>query len=129
LLKQALNALGKAILVVGSVTYGVVKTLDALSGDFPVDETPEPATKRMDDIEARLIRIEKRVLAPNTENLVTRPELATALDRFSASLDADIERRFEVQDLSVQSLRTMIARTDELLEQVLESIESNTVSA
>jgi hypothetical protein len=34
-----------------------------------------------------------------------------------------------VQDRSVQSLRTMMARTDELLEQVIENIESLRITA
>jgi hypothetical protein len=44
-------------------------------------------------------------------------------------MDADTERRFELQNQSIQSLRTMIAHTDALLEQVLESIESANTSA
>ncbi len=93
--------------------------------------------RRADGVEDRLLRIEKRVedlneaverMEPRRQvsegEVVTQGELNAALEDFSRLLDADIERRFEVQDRSVQSLRTMIARTDELLERIIENIES-----
>jgi uncharacterized coiled-coil protein SlyX len=46
-----------------------------------------------------------------------------------AELASELEHRFEIQNRAVQSLRTMVARTDELLEQVIESIESMSVNA
>ena len=200
LLKRALNALGRSILIVGGVSYGVVRTLDALTAEpepdqaFPSDTfheaaypshtypphtypkatsarfsatppppsaTPPPsaatqppsnatqppsnAARRLDLAEAAIRRLEKTIeaLAPppgrtheaeerdaeENAELVTRAELDSALERITGTIEAGIERRFEVQNLSVESLRTMIARTDELLEQVLESIESGGVSA
>jgi hypothetical protein len=67
--------------------------------------------------------------ARNPEHYVTRAELNAAMEHFSNTLDTDIQRRFDIQNRSVQSLRTMVARTDELLEQVLEAIESTGIPA
>ena len=71
----------------------------------------------------------ERGSARNPDHFVTRAELSAALEQFSSTLDTDIQRRFDIQNRSVQSLRTMVARTDELLEQVLETIESTGTAA
>jgi hypothetical protein len=142
LLKQGLKALGQSILIITGVGYGVVKALDALDGlqqeppapPMPIAE-PEVTLKRLDGMEERLIRMEKSLevlalpLRRPVEDHVTRTELNAAIRKLSVTVESDIERRFEVQDRSVQSLRTMIVRTDELLEQVLESIESTSIPA
>jgi len=147
LLKRALRALGKSLLVVTGVGYGVVKALDALSteDDTPVppetaqnSEPPERNSAKADQIrldsqlngiEERLIRLERSIEHASSVVHVTRTELNAAMDQLSSSLDAEIDRRFEVQNRSVQSLRTMMARTDELLEQVIENIESMSIPA
>jgi len=156
LLKEALKALGKSLLIVTGVGYGVLKALDVLTPERPplVSRTPDPAKppaaaepeatlRRLDGVEERLIRMEKclEVLAAPVEraaprasrregeHFVTRAELNQAMEQLSGSLETDMERRFEVQNRSVQSLRAMIARTDELLEQVIENIESVGVHA
>lgn len=175
MLKQALKQLGKSLLIVTGIVYGVVKALDALALDLspdasssgarapaetatscpprndsaksgtkkpvttnPADVCAPEALRQLNGMEERLIRMEKSLavlaapverMAPrtpwaDTEHFVTRAELNLAMEQLSGSLDTGIERRFEVQNRSVQSLRTMIARTDELLGQVIESIES-----
>ena len=182
LLKRALAELGKSLLIVAGVGYGVVKALDVLAPereteDFrqtPVPEppparqrtpaenpmasanprtapampgysTPNPAYEekwsRLDLVEERLIRMEKRIdvlIAPlerltsrtaGVDNFVTKAELNAAMEQFSRRIEEETDRRFEVQDRSVQSLRTMMARTDELLEQVIENIESLRITA
>jgi len=199
LLKRALKALGKSLLIVTGVGYGVFQALDALAGDSaqaplahgepeelqncggqsePVrDSAPRSDSSqvgstapieanqplhcetapnlpsvpycsdvtrpRLDGMEERLIRIEKGLeiltallerAAPQTsgrtsEHPVTHAELNAAMEQLASRLDNDMERRFEVQNRSVQSLRTMIARTDELLERVIESIESTSLTA
>ena len=109
----------------------------------PADDAAEATIQRFDRVEERLTRLENSVeasLAPagqaspipglergsarNPEHFVTRAELSAAMEQFSNTLDTDIQRRFDIQNRAVQSLRTMVARTDELLEQVLETIES-----
>jgi hypothetical protein len=196
LLKQAAKALGKSLLIVTGVSYGMIKALDLLAeqsqqdssgvdpasptpGDVPVTpmNTPsqtipmtaarttpqdnrntvisdhtaaddrssvtpsfsqEATLRRLHGMEEMLIRMEKGIeilISPfeqksmrgtgrGGEDFITRAEQSAALEELAIRLEADIERRFEVQNRSVQSLRTMIARTDELLERVIESIES-----
>ena len=172
MLKQALTGLGKALVVVLGVGYGVARALDAFSPDSGLDdftpnpnqnqtstENPKPATEnqkpvdqisateatiqRFDRMEERLTRLESSVEAQiasleqaasrnsarTAEHFVTRAELNAAMEQFASTLDTDIQRRFDIQNRSVQSLRTMVARTDELLEQVLETIESTGIPA
>jgi hypothetical protein len=181
LFKRALTELGKSLLIVAGVGYGMAKAFDILGQGrethFPNHLTapnpphvPEPASERpmtsdrhtapvapgysasarvseerassrLEQVEERLIRMEKRIevlIAPlerltsppaGINNFVTKAELNSAMEQFSRRLEEDTERRFEVQDRSVQSLRTMMARTDELLEQVIENIESLRITA
>jgi hypothetical protein len=191
LLKKALTELGKSLLIVAGVGYGLVKAFDVLdpgreSETRPVLEpdisrpipavnavreqraatgltmnpadqkkttpassvhaaVPSPVSEekwaRLDRVEDRLIRMEQRIevlIGPlerltaqsgGGDNFVTRAELNSAMEQFSRRLEAETERRFEVQDRSVQTLRTMMARTDELLEQVIENIESLRITA
>ena len=70
-------------------------------------------------------------LAEQSENMqgklnqmVTRDELSQTLDRVFGQLEQGIEARFEHQTHSVEALRMMIGQTDELLERVLEGLES-----
>ncbi len=68
----------------------------------------------------------------STATRSTTSPVPSSMRRWSISLntlDTDIQRRFDIQNRSVQSLRTMVARTDELLEQVLEAIESTGIPA
>jgi hypothetical protein len=111
----------------------------------PRDPTsaPEATIQQLDRIEERLTRLENAVEAQiaslehassrnpalTAEHFVTRGELSAAMEQFASTLDTDIQRRFDIQNRSVQSLRTMVARTDELLEKVLETIESTGTSA
>lgn len=161
-MNRALKALGKSLVIVTGVGYGVVKAMDVLAeeaGDLsrtgPAKSTknnqnqqaPDPTVQRLDGMEQRLIRMEKSIealakhdlepkVAPpvaeapqSLEHFITRAELDRAMQRLSDDISADLEHRLEVQNRSVQSLRSMIARTDELLEQVIENIESATLTA
>ena len=155
LLKNALKTIGKSVLIVTGVGYGVVKALDAFapddreaaregSGPRPGSASPdsrmEATVERLDSMEERLIRIEKgleSLLKPAEPSapqgtgvlFVTHDELTAAMGQISRSIEDDVERRFAVQNRSVQSLRTMIAHTDALLEHVLERIDSAEVRA
>jgi len=136
-LKRAFKALGKSLLIVTGVGYGMVKALDLLAEESHQDlpDAAPPATsatnrtlQRLEGMEERLIPMEKD-LEILVSLLVTRSEQNAALEQLASRLEADIERRFEVQNRSVQSLRLMVARTDELLEQVIENIESTSLTA
>lgn len=117
------------------------KTAHATSAYSAPKPVFEEKWSRLELVEERLIRMEKRIevlIAPlerltsrtaGVDNFVTKAELSAAMEQFSRRLEEATDRRFEVQDRSVQSLRTMMARTDELLEQVIENIESLRITA
>lgn len=161
-MNRALKALGKSLVIVTGVGYGVIKAMDVLANDedsandlahtannksgqsYRKPTPPDPAIQRLDGMEERLIRMEKSIevlareaagaKAPSEPaqpagQFITRTDLDRAMQRLQDDIGADIDRRFEVQNRSVQSLRAMIARTDELLEQVIENIESTQLTA
>lgn len=117
------------------------KTTSASSAYTAATPAFEEKWSRLDLVEERLIRMEKRIevlIAPlerltsrtaGGDNFVTKAELHSTMEQLSRRLEEETDRRFEVQDRSVQSLRTMMARTDELLEQVIENIESLRITA
>jgi hypothetical protein len=77
---------------------------------------------RFESIENRLNRLEEGAgRAP--ANSATLQDLAEAIAKATESISNDIDRRFEVQRLSIHSLRALIAQTDVLLEQVLRRLE------
>lgn len=64
----------------------------------------------------------------NLDRMATRDELASALDRVFGRMEQEVEARFEQQSRSVEALRTMITQTDELLQRVLDGLESMKVA-
>ena len=136
--------MGKSIIILAGAGYGIVTALDA----FRVSEKDQaneahPVAQHWQSLDQRLDRIsetldtlssarpEVQTTAPRPVQkpiqYVTREDLNASLEQLSRRIHDDLETRLEVQDRSVQALREMIARTDELLEQVLESIESTGV--
>ena len=139
LLKRALAELGKSLLIVAGVSYGIVKAFDALAPEVETDNArqtsasdppqhrknptersmtsadrrtapvtptysvPSPVFEenrsRLDLVEERLIRMEKRIdvlIAPLerltsrpacVDNLVTKSELNAAMEQFSRRLE------------------------------------------
>jgi hypothetical protein len=57
-------------------------------------------------------------------DFVTQEELAAAIDRATARIGGDLDRKFQAQSNAVNSLRAMISQTDILLQRVLEGIEN-----
>ena len=55
---------------------------------------------------------------------VTREELSQTLDRVFGRLESEVDARFEHQTSSVEALRLMVGQTDELLQRVLDGLES-----
>jgi hypothetical protein len=114
------------------------KSLEVLTAPRPEKSRPETQVTKTPVPETQIPEIPiketqtKETPGPEASgkaDFVTREEMNAALERLTGAVDSNIERRFEVQNRSVQSLRTMVARTDELLEQVLESIEANSIPA
>lgn len=116
--------LGKSALIVAGLGYGLFRGLRAVAG-------PEDPSVRlqMADLATRLDRIERAVGEMSkpepVHDFVTREELATAIDRATARIGGDVDRKFQAQSNAVNSLRAMISQTDVLLQRVLESIENS----
>ena len=58
------------------------------------------------------------------DHSVTREELSQTLDRVFGRLESEVDARFEHQTRSVEALRLMVGQTDELLQRVLDGLES-----
>jgi 2-methylisocitrate lyase-like PEP mutase family enzyme len=82
--------------------------------------------ERVELIDAAVTRLTERSvqLQSRLDEMVTRDELSQTLDRIFAPLEQRIEARFEHQIRSVEALRTMVGQTDELLQRVLDGLES-----
>ena len=88
---------------------------------------------RLSTIQARIDTVQIAVarLADQTEQLqlkleqrVTRDELAETIDRVFRQMETKVDQRFEYQNRSVEALRLMVGQTDELLQRVLDGLES-----
>ena len=88
---------------------------------------------RLSTIQARIDTVQIAVarLADQTEQLqlkleqrVTRDELAETIDRVFRQMETKVDQRFEYQNRSVEALRSMVGQTDELLQRVLDGLES-----
>ncbi|HEX4136297.1 MAG TPA: hypothetical protein VHY84_16905 [Bryobacteraceae bacterium] len=113
-------------MVVAGAGYGLLRSLRLL-GNGPRDN-PGLASlqERVELIDAAVTRLTERSvqLQSRLDEMVTRDELSQTLDRIFAPLEQRIEARFEHQIRSVEALRTMVGQTDELLQRVLDGLES-----
>ena len=129
-----MGLLGKSALIIAGIGYGLTRGLAISSSPAQTSSTRDLTddSSMADVLDARLERIENalRRLTPEpdppglTTDVVTREELANALDRVYSRVESHLEERFVLQDRSIQSLRAMIIRTDEMLEHVLEGIDN-----
>jgi hypothetical protein len=96
------------------------------------------STARLETMQARVDTIHLAVarLAGQAEHLeskidqmVTKDELSQTLDRVFGRLERGVDARFENQTRSVEALRIMVGQTDELLQRVLDGLESMKVES
>lgn len=126
LLPKSVTAAGKTALIVIGAGYGLLRSLRVL-GDVMQNSTAlESLEARVDTMQLAVAR-----LADQTEQLqlrlqqtATKDELTETLNRVFGRMEREVEARFEHQSRSVEALRTMIGQTDELLQKVLDGLES-----
>ena len=124
-LLEGVPGLGKTMLVAAGVAYGFHK-------GYSGGSTGARQAGQLRDLEGRLTALEhtpageRRFRAPAG---VAPEELAEAIDRATGRIHTDlsgeIDRKLEVQRLSIRSLQELIAQTDRLLERVLARIEES----
>lgn len=86
----------------------------------------ETLQARVDTLHVAVARLADQAeqLRSRLDHAVTKDELAQTLDRVFGPLERGIDARFEHQTRSVEALRMMVGQTDELLQRVLDGLES-----
>jgi hypothetical protein len=126
LLSKTLRTAGKSVLIVVGAGFGLLRSLRVLGYISQNAAGLATLQARVDTINVAVAR-----LADQTEQLqnklaqtVTKDELSQTLDSVFGRIERGVDARFEHQTRSVEALRMMIGQTDELLQRVLDGLES-----
>jgi hypothetical protein len=86
----------------------------------------EAVRARVDTLHVAVARLAEQTeqLQIKLGQMVTRDELSQTLDRVFGQMERAVDARFEHQTRSVEALRMMVGQTDELLQRVLDGLES-----
>lgn len=86
----------------------------------------ETLQARVDTIHVAVARLAEQTgqFQARLDKTVTRDELSQTLDRVFGQLERGVDAQFEHQTRSVEALRMMVGQTDELLQRVLDGLES-----
>lgn len=105
---------------------GLLRGLRALGGITGNSAELAVVKARIDALNLAVARLGDREeqFHARLENAVTREELSQTLDRVFGKLESEVDARFEHQTRSVEALRQMVGQTDELLQKVLDGLES-----
>jgi len=117
---------GKTALIVIGAGFGLLRSLKLLGNITSHATALETLEARVDTIQLAMARLadQSEVFQDRLEQMATRDELTETLDRVFGRIEREAEVRFEQQTRSVEALRTMIGQTDELLQRVLDGLES-----
>jgi hypothetical protein len=131
LLSKTLRTAGQSVLIVIGATYGLLRSLRVLSNITPNAAGLETLQARVDTIHVAVARLADQAeqLQSKVDHMVTRDELSQTLDRVFGPLEREMDARFEHQTRSVEALRAMVGQTDELLQRVLDGLESMKVES
>jgi hypothetical protein len=82
--------------------------------------------ERIDDLQLQIrgLRARDEQLQTGLERAIRPEDLSAALDKALGRVQRGIDVRFEDQVRSVEALRAMVGHTDELLERLLDRLES-----
>jgi hypothetical protein len=125
LLSKDLTTFEKSVLIAVGAGFGLFRGLRALGGI--TDNSDLALVKaRIDAINLAVAQLGERAeqFHAQLERSVTREELSQTLDRTFVRLESDVDARLEHQTRSVEALRLMVGQTDELLQKVLDGLES-----
>jgi hypothetical protein len=114
------------VLVVVGAGFGLLRGLRVLGNITRNSAGLEMIEARVDTIHVAVARLASQTeqLQSKLDRTVTRDELSQTLDEVFGRIERGVDARFEHQTRSVEALRMMIGQTDELLQRVLDGLES-----
>ena len=114
-----------ALVVVGT-GFGLLRSLRLLGNMAGQAAGLQNLEARVDTIHMAMARLADQTAQTQTrlEQMVTKDEIRETLERVFGRVEQEVEARFEHQAKSVEALRTMVGQTDELLQRVLDGLES-----
>lgn len=126
LLSKFLSTAGKSILIAVGAGFGLLRGLRVLGSISSNAAGLETLEARVDTIHVAVARLAEQTeqMQIKLEQMVPRDELSQTLDRVFGRIERGVDARFEQQTRSVEALRMMIGQTDELLQRVLDGLES-----
>ena len=126
MLPKNLSTAGKTALVIAGGAFGLLRSLRLLSNVTSHSAALQTLEARVDTMHVAVARLADQTaqFQKSLDRMATREELTATLDRVFGRMEREVEARFEQQSRSVEALRTMIGQTDELLQRVLDGLES-----
>jgi hypothetical protein len=126
LLSKTLRTAGKTVLVVVGTGFELLRSLRALGNITRNSAGLEMIEARVDTINVAVARLADQTeqLQSRLDRMVTKDELSHTLDVVFGRMERGVDARFAHQARSVDALRMMIGQTDELLQRVLDGLES-----
>jgi methyl-accepting chemotaxis protein len=114
------------VLIVVGAGFGLLRGLRVLGNITRNSAGLEMIEARVDTIHVAVARLANQAeqLQSRMDRMVSRDELSQTLDEVFGRIESGVDARFEHQTRSVEALRTMIGQTDELLQRVLDGLES-----
>ena len=120
-----MNRTSSGFLVAG-LAFGLARTVAALFPGVTVQKRLNTIEDRLNSVGRAVTKLEARTdsVEASVSEFVNRPQLEAAIEQAFLPLAREVDRRFVQQSDSVDALRKMVGRTDELLGRVLEHLES-----
>ena len=114
------------MLIIVGAGFGLLRGLRALGSITRTSAGLELIEARVDTINMAVARLadQSEQLQSKLDRMVTKDELSQTLDVVFGRMERGVDARFEHQARSVEALRTMVGQTDELLQRVLDGLES-----
>ncbi len=121
-----MTTLGKATLIAIGAGFGLIRAL-RIPGVATVDNAQMQLVKaRIDALDLAVARLGEQTahMHAKIQRMVTHEDLQQSLDRVFGRLEGEIDSRVDRQMRSVEALRLMVGQTDELLQKVLDALET-----
>ena len=114
------------MLIVVGAGFGVLRSLRVLDNITRNSVDLEMIEARVDTINVAVARLADQTeqLRSKLDRMVAKDELSQTLDVVFGRMERGVDARFERQARSVEALRMMIGQTVELLQRVLDGLES-----